>query len=362
MRNASLARSTIRSVRVRPVALRSVFPSQISFQLSFQLVSQVFPRVLACLIFLATAFLCAIFLLSPAAAQHGGGGGGGHGGGGGGGHSGGGHSSSGHSSGHSSSHSSAHSGGSHSGGHFGWLHFGRHPGHKEGSEAAADFGPSSYVPAGLWNLRTRRGSPGRMPTTLLWSPLPLRPRLERRGLFPTASVPLRQDRFFRHRFPRFGVSGCFFNGLTQVCFFEPFFSLFCGGLGYYDSGFGFEDGWTGWGDDAGLTQSDMAAMADAGSAANPADNDGAEENSTPAEPAAVPEEDRDLGAGVFVLVLHNGTTQRVTDYWTADGYLEYVSPDGTRSHVPLDALDLQGTVLRNAPRGLAFVLRSTPAR
>jgi len=61
-------------------------------------------------------------------------------------------------------------------------------------------------------------------------------------------------------------------------------------------------------------------------------------------------------------VLHNGTTQRVTDYWTADGYLEYVSPDGTRSHVPLDALDLQGTVLRNAPRGLAFVLRSTPAR
>jgi len=39
-----------------------------------------------------------------------------------------------------------------------------------------------------------------------------------------------------------------------------------------------------------------------------------------------------------------------------------VSPDGTRSHVPLDALDLQGTVLRNAPRGLAFVLRSTPAR
>ncbi len=201
-----------------------------------------------------------------------------------------------------------------------------------------------------------------MPTTLLWSPLPLRPRLERRGLFPTASVPLRQDRFFRHRFPRFGVSGCFFNGLTQVCFFEPFFSLFCGGLGYYDSGFGFEDGWTGWGDDAGLTQSDMAAMADAGSAANPADNDGAEENSTPAEPAAVPEEDRDLSAGVFVLVLHNGTTQRVTDYWTADGYLEYVSPDGTRSHVPLDALDLQGTVLRNAPRGLAFVLRSTPAR
>ena len=76
---------------------------------------------------------------------------------------------------------------------------------------------------------------------------------------------------------------------------------------------------------------------------------------------AVPE-DLALGKGVFVLVLNNGTSQAVTDYWVADGYLEYISPDGTRSHIPLDALDLQNTVSRNAPHGLSFVLRSLPAQ
>jgi len=78
--------------------------------------------------------------------------------------------------------------------------------------------------------------------------------------------------------------------------------------------------------------------------------------------AFAPAEDWQLGKGVFVLVLNNGASHAVTDYWVADGYLEYVSPEGTRSHIPLDALDLESTVLRNAPRGLAFVLRSTQAR
>ena len=52
----------------------------------------------------------------------------------------------------------------------------------------------------------------------------------------------------------------------------------------------------------------------------------------------------------------------MTDYWIADGYLEYISPDGTRSHIPLEALDLQNTVIKNTPRGLPFVLRSAPAQ
>ena len=52
----------------------------------------------------------------------------------------------------------------------------------------------------------------------------------------------------------------------------------------------------------------------------------------------------------------------VTDYWIADGYLEYISPDGTRRHIPLEALDLQNTVIQNAPRGLPFVLRFAPAQ
>jgi hypothetical protein len=68
-------------------------------------------------------------------------------------------------------------------------------------------------------------------------------------------------------------------------------------------------------------------------------------------------DDRTLSKGVFLLVLNNGTRHAVIDYWVADGYLEYISPDGTRSHIPLEALDLQNTVTENAPRGLPFVLR-----
>ena len=72
-------------------------------------------------------------------------------------------------------------------------------------------------------------------------------------------------------------------------------------------------------------------------------------------------EQQALGKGVFLLVLNNGTSHAVTDYWVADGYLEYLSPDGTRSHIPLEALDLQNTVTQNAARGLPFVLRPAPA-
>lgn len=77
--------------------------------------------------------------------------------------------------------------------------------------------------------------------------------------------------------------------------------------------------------------------------------------------AAADAHDWDLGSDVFVLVLHNETTQLAKSYWASDGYLEYITPDGIRSHVPLDALDLQNTVLRNERRGVPFVLRSMPA-
>jgi hypothetical protein len=73
-------------------------------------------------------------------------------------------------------------------------------------------------------------------------------------------------------------------------------------------------------------------------------------------------EQQALGKGVFLLVLNSGTSHAATDCWVADGYLEYISPDGTRSHIPLEALDLQNTVTQNAPRGLPFVLRSAPAQ
>lgn len=67
-----------------------------------------------------------------------------------------------------------------------------------------------------------------------------------------------------------------------------------------------------------------------------------------------------MGKGIFLLVLKNGTTHAVSDYWLSDGYLEYLRSDGVRSHFPLEALDLQQTVAMNSPRGLPFVLRSTP--
>ncbi len=78
--------------------------------------------------------------------------------------------------------------------------------------------------------------------------------------------------------------------------------------------------------------------------------------------AGVASDDQAVGPGEFLLVLNNGTSHAVTDYWVADGYLEYLNPDGTRSHVPLEALDLQNTVSQNAPRGVPFVLRIAPGQ
>ncbi len=75
--------------------------------------------------------------------------------------------------------------------------------------------------------------------------------------------------------------------------------------------------------------------------------------------AAAEADDEAVGKG-FLLVLKNGTSAAATDYWLADGYLEYVSLDRTRSHVPLEALDLRKTVVENSRRGLPFVLRSAP--
>jgi hypothetical protein len=172
---------------------------------------------------------------------------------------------------------------------------------------------------------------------------------------------------FFNRFRKIPSSGCFLSSGTQVCYFEPFWPWFCP-YGYFDSldfGWSFGSGdSTDPGDDLsaqGHLRSEMSAMPPTG---NSEDEDAVAGNS-PASPqatmGAVPE-DLALDKGVLVLVLKNGTTQAVTDYWVADGYLEYISPDGTRSHIPLDALDLQNTVSRNVPRGLSFVLRSMPAQ
>jgi hypothetical protein len=318
-------------------------------------------------ILLSAICLVSICLVSTADGQHGGGGSG-HGGGGG--HSGAGHSGGGHSS---AAHSSrGHSGGSHAGRHFSWLHFGfwKHSGPKAGSGGFSSSDTSTALPSRLrsFNRAVRSAHISRMPTTLLWSPPLVRSGLDRRVSF--ASSGWRRHRRFFQRFPQFASSGCFFNSVSQVCFFEPLWPLLCfyGDFGYFDFGFG---GLDFGGDQQGLTESQMPGMWQAGnlSEMNPPDANSSDETGTakgnlPMRLGAglsAPPEDWQLGKGVFVLVLNNGARIAVTDYWAADSYLEFVSPDGTRGHVPLEALDLENTVERNGVRGLPFVLRSTAA-
>ncbi len=298
--------------------------------------------------------LCVICFLAFAEAQHGGGGGGG-------GHSGGGHSSGGHSSGSNSSDS--HSGGSHGGGHFSWLHFafGKHSARHAGVAASPASDTSPHPSSYLWNLATPGPSISRIPSTLLWSPRLFPPGPG--GRVSLVSSSMHPHRAFFNRFPRFSSSGCFWNGITQACFFEPFSPLlFCSAdFGFFDSGFGGDSLDPGDGlNSQGLPQSEMSAVPPPAAS----DDDSAVGNSPvrPGFTSGLETEERDPGKGVFLLVLNNGASRAVIDYWVADGYLEYISPDGSRSHIPLEALDLQRTVSQNAPRGLPFVLRSTPAQ
>jgi hypothetical protein len=208
-------------------------------------------------------------------------------------------------------------------------------------------------------MSARVASMARIPPTLLWSP-PLFSR-RRDEQFSGVDYPVHTRGSSFNRFRRFPSSGCLLNGVTQVCFFAPFFPLFScyGDFDPFYSGYSL-----GPGDDLDSTQGPvLPEMPVMPPAADPADEDITEGNSSthPGAPLVPTTEDR-VDKGVFLLVLSNGSSHAVTDYWVADGYLEYISPNGTRSHVPLDALDLQSTVVQNAPRGLPFVLRFAPAQ
>jgi hypothetical protein len=144
--------------------------------------------------------------------------------------------------------------------------------------------------------------------------------------------------------------------VTQVCFFEPLVPFFCFSAGF-DSFFGFGFGTNSIDDlsSLGTLQSGLNASL----ATETPQLDTSPENSpsrTEATPDAAADQVREMG--VFALVLKNGTLHAVTDYWLADGYIEYVERNGGRSHIPLEALDLERTVAANSPRGLPFVLRS----
>jgi hypothetical protein len=295
--------------------------------------------------FLSVLLLSLVCLRIPAEAQHGGGGG--HGGGGhfGGGHSGGGHSA--HSSGHTSS---VHSGGH----HLGWLHL--RSGHRSGNSDAALARPNAaealaHLPS---SIITRKPTPISFPSTYVASAPVWPPPETMRRHFPSAGFRRPRNYLYRH-FPCLHPSGCFFNGFTQVCFFEPEFPLF-----FFSSDFGF------WSDDFGVDPNaagEPDQLVGQGMNAEPAPDAASLDSGSEAGSGATPAEAQnfrglDLDKRFFLLILKNGATHVVTDYWVEDGYIEYISRDGTRSHIPIDALDLEATVRENSARGLPFVLRS----
>jgi hypothetical protein len=280
-----------------------------------------------------------VCLVVSADAQHGGGGG--HGGFGGG-HFGGGHSSHGRSGGKSSARSKEGSRtGSH---HLGWLHF-----WSRGRSATSVSAASPRSSLDLMKAAPLHPLPS---TYIRTEPIaPARP-VARTEFRATPRFRQRSNFFFRP-FPCIRPSGCYFNGFNQVCFFEPglFFSGF--GFSFYDYGF----------DDSGMNSPDNADIAGAMSNPLPPESDSSSAAPEPRSQtnAAVTFRGQGLDRRFFLLILKSGTEHVVTDYWVTDGYLEYVSRDGSRSHIPIDALDFQETVVENSHRGLPFVLRNEPA-
>src|SRR5271156_1820764 len=281
--------------------------------------------------FLAWILLPSMMCLAAPGWAHGGagsGGGGGHGGGGhGGGHFGG---------GHSHSHSTA----GHEGRHFGWLHFNFRT--RAASRIAAP-DPANRAPIHAFSSTSIRT-------------IPLEPSRLLAGEERSARSSFRhQDRRLFGRFPRVHSSGCFFNGFNQVCFFEPVLPLFFAS-GFYFSSFDF-----GFDDDAMYLSGDLTSP-DTMPGGVTADIDAAlpDPQSTLDASAGPPTEfpGKGLDPRFFLLILRNGGDHVVTDYWVTDGYIEYVSRDGGRSHIPIEALDLQASVTANSYRGLPFTLRS----
>jgi hypothetical protein len=163
--------------------------------------------------------------------------------------------------------------------------------------------------------------------------------------------------FFRESFRRFHSTGCFFNGFSQVCFFEPAWPLYDCFSGFW---FPFDVGFADDSEEA----SDVLSSPDTMPLTAPPD---VESESAQPQPEvkvesvpARPVRGLDLDPRFFLLILKNGGEHVVSDYWLADGYIEYVSRDGSQSHIPVDSLDLDQTVRSNSARGLSFVLRSGP--
>ena len=65
---------------------------------------------------------------------------------------------------------------------------------------------------------------------------------------------------------------------------------------------------------------------------------------------------------VLVIYLRDGSGYGVTDYWVADGKLNFVTTYNSEKSVPFENVNWQRTVDDNAARGLYFTLRYSPSK
>ena len=188
--------------------------------------------------------------------------------------------------------------------------------------------------------------------------------LSRRPI-PSASFGARPARIFRTRRPRF------FGGFFPFGFFPGFFYDDCFGIGF-DNGYmvtGLDSVTTRAGTD--MFRRDTGSIlaeiililpvvsrmiwpeqSDSVPSAAPDTEPSADEATAPPSAAAPT-----ASADSTVLLLKDGTSFGVTDYWLEGGRLHYVTTYGGANAIDLEALDIQRTVDENAKSGVTFALR-----
>jgi len=195
----------------------------------------------------------------------------------------------------------------------------------------------------------------------------------------------REEFGFRHHHPPVVIFDPFFFspfgfGFGFGC--DPFWGWGCSQFGFgFGSGFGygagygyggFGNGWdlgyyNGGGYGAGYGGSDMTFNA-MGPSSAPDDMPSLEGNSGDWQDApSVNNSQAADGSGnnvnaqpYAVIVLRDGSSYAVSDYWLAGGKLHYITSYGGENSVDVNQLDLQRTVNDNATRGIEFTLRPTP--
>jgi hypothetical protein len=359
--------------------------------------------------FLAVSFAATLALApAPALAQHGGGGGGGgsHGGGGGGGsHSsggGGGHAAS---ASHAGSHSTSTGGNPanpNGGGHW-WNPFhGNNSNNSAPAKGGTTAGPNAagstthfaannYIwqdpPAhtpqhstGPSNYYANSIRPGTPTTSSPARGTAANNRFRESGLSSQNRFHHNPIYYYYPYYPYYGFGfGSPFFGFGFGC--DPWFGCppgfgygvgfgFGGGYGYgggaYGGTYGYGGG-SGYDGDLGYYNDNsdnslqfnntMPATADQGQGmTSPQDNtsewlDAPQNNSQVSNAAPQP---------YVVIVLRDGSSYAVSDYWLEGGKLHYITSYGGENSVDVNQLDLQRTVNDNATRGIEFTLRPTP--